>query len=408
MNRRYSFPTGHWNWPVNLTHQHAVRAGNLVFTGGQVDLDANGVVRNKGDLDAQCRNSMAYMAVLFDDLSVEFADLVRLVVYYVGDKIDEARLLGLLAEIIGSDARPAINFINMPELCYPDMRIEIEGVAMRAPDGRKVAKQYFRLDDLPPLPPAFSHAVRAGDMVFMSDISALSAQGDAMMPNDIAGQTTVMMERLCKLLLAVGSDFSDVVKVSTFYCGGGTARDWELSAKIRAEYFPNPGPSATGIPLPSFPYAGLMTKIAATAICSDANDHTSSKRRFVWPDGHWDWSAPLPYKHGNICDNVIHIGGQVSLDSSANVIHPGDMVAQTKVAMENLAKVLAGFDATLDDIVKITTFYQGNASAEALHENLVIRSNSYTCPGPATTGIPVPALAYENMVIEIEAIAVVD
>jgi enamine deaminase RidA (YjgF/YER057c/UK114 family) len=76
--------------------------------------------------------------------------------------------------------------------------------------------------------------------------------------------------------------------------------------------------------------------------------------------------------------------------------------------MDNVARVLAEFGATLDDVVKVTTFYQGNASAEALHENLLIRSGSYTAPGPATTGIPVPALVYEDMVIEIEVIAMLE
>lgn len=84
------------------------------------------------------------------------------------------------------------------------------------------------------------------------------------------------------------------------------------------------------------------------------------------------------------------------------------MVAQTRWAMDNVAAVLAEFGATLDHVVKVTTFYQGKAHPDALHENLQIRSNSYTAPGPATTGIPVPCLVYEDMVIEIEVIAVLD
>ena len=134
--------------------------------------------------------------------------------------------------------------------------------------------------------------------------------------------------------------------------------------------FPIPGPAATGIPLPAFPHPGLTTKIAATAICDIDAYAQDADRRCVWPDGHWNWSAPMPYKHGNICNNVIHIGGQVSLDSMANVIHPGDMVSQTRVAMANLAKVLAEFEATLDDVVKVTTFYQGNAFSRGITREL--------------------------------------
>ena len=116
----------------------------------------------------------------------------------------------------------------------------------------------------------------------------------------------------------------------------------------------------------------------------------------------------MPYSHGTRCGDLIHVGGQVSLDPQANVIDPGDMVAQTRTAMVNVAKVLATFGATLDDVVKVTTYYEGAASAEALHENLLIRSGSYTAPDPATSGIPMPALVYPDMVIEIEVTAVLD
>ncbi|WP_406649760.1 RidA family protein [Aliisedimentitalea scapharcae] len=401
MTRQYSFPDGHWDWPVRLTHHHAVRAGDLIFTGGQVDLDAQGNVRNIGDLDSQVRNSMAYMSDLLNDLGAGFGDLVRLVVYYVGNAQDESRLLAQMADIIGPEVRPVVNLINLPELCYPDMLCEIEGVAMRDADGGTLPRQTFYLDDMPGLPATFSHVIKCGDMIFTGDMTARAADGSVAHPDDIVTQTRLMMDRLSRALQTAGADLQDVVKVNTFYRGDGTAEDWEISARIRAEYFPDPGPTPTGIPVPSFPHDGLTTRIAATA-CIGTNGQISH----VWPDGHWNWTTALPYKHGVKSGQVIHVGGQVALDAQANVLEPGNMVAQTRIAMGNVTRVLAEFGADLDDVVKVTTFYQGSASAEALHENLLIRSNSYTAPGPATTGIPVPNLVYPDMVIEIEVIAV--
>ena len=401
MARQYSFPSNHWDWPVKLTHHHAVRAGDLIFTGGQVDLDPQGTVRNIGDLTTQCRNSMVYMETLFQDLGVGFDDLVRLVVYFVGDATDEARLLDLLADIIGPRARPTITMIPMPELCYPDMLTEIEGVAMRATDGTKIPKQCFQLPNLPALPQAFSHVVRAGDMVFTSDLSARNAQGEVDHPGDLTAQTRITMERLQQALAEAGADLGDVVKLSTFASADNTPCQDEAAA-LRATYFAAPGPSVTELPLARSPHPDLVTKISATAMHGAGAKHTAT------PDGHWTWSAPRPYSQGNRVGTVLHIGGQMALDTDAIARHPGDMVAQTRIAMESIARILAEFDATLDDVVKVTTFYQGSASAEALHENLLIRSNSYTAPGPATTGIPVPALTTQGIVIAIEVIAVLD
>jgi len=90
--KTFSFPTGHWNWPVKLSHQHAVRAGHFIFTGGQVDLDAAGNVRNPNNLAQQCGNAMDYLSVLLEDLGADCNDLVRLVVYYVGGEAAKAQM----------------------------------------------------------------------------------------------------------------------------------------------------------------------------------------------------------------------------------------------------------------------------------------------------------------------------
>ena len=137
------------------------------------------------------------------------------------------------------------------------------------------------------------------------------------------------------------------------------------------------------------------------------NNNQALNKVYSSPNGHWDWTARLPYKHGNRCGQLIHLGGQVSLDHNADVVAPNDMAAQTRNAMKNIENVLKEFGATLNDVVKVTTYYQGKASAQDLHENLSIRSGSYKTPGPATTGIPVPFLVYEDMLIEIEVIAII-
>ncbi|MDA9789502.1 Rid family hydrolase, partial [Amylibacter sp.] len=404
--RTYSFPQDHWNWPVDLTHQQGVRAGEMIFTGGQVDLTPEGAVRNPGDLKAQCAGAMTYMRVLLEDLGSSTSDLVRLVVYFVGGATEEKAVLAQIAEFIGPNVMPVVNTISLDELCYPDMMIEIEGVAMRGTSGEAIERQRLRDPRLPMLADGYSHVVRCSDMIFVSDMSALGADGRVQNADDIAAQSKIMMENLSAALSLVGADMDDLVKLNTFYLGGGTAEDWAVAAKVRIAYLNEPGPAATGIPVTRFAQDGLCTKIAATAMLNA--DGSRIEKTYSWPDGHWDWPTHLPFKHGNKCGAMIHVGGQVSMDAGANVLDTEDMVSQTRTAMANIKRVLAEFGADLDDVVKVTTFYQGNASARALHENLLIRSASYAAPGPATTGIPMEALAYQAMVIEIEVIAMLD
>ena len=131
------------------------------------------------------------------------------------------------------------------------------------------------------------------------------------------------------------------------------------------------------------------------------------EKEHYWPEGHWDWPIKLPYKHGVKRGNMIFVGGQVALDAAGNVLHPGDIVAQTRLAMENIMAVLAGFGATLDDVVKVNIFYVGTGTKADWEVAARIRASYFEEPGPAATGIPVPFLAYEGMMTEIEVIAMV-
>jgi enamine deaminase RidA (YjgF/YER057c/UK114 family) len=98
----------------------------------------------------------------------------------------------------------------------------------------------------------------------------------------------------------------------------------------------------------------------------------------------------------------------VALTQKGAVIEPDDLVAQTRISMDMIRRVLEGHGLGLDDTVKVTAYYEGGASADQLHANLSIRSGSFTEPGPASTGIPLPALAYDGMTIEIEIVAMAD
>ena len=53
MEKRHVWPEGHWNWPIDVTHKHGVRCGEMMWVGGQVDLTPEGVVCNPDDLAAR-------------------------------------------------------------------------------------------------------------------------------------------------------------------------------------------------------------------------------------------------------------------------------------------------------------------------------------------------------------------
>jgi enamine deaminase RidA (YjgF/YER057c/UK114 family) len=134
-------------------------------------------------------------------------------------------------------------------------------------------------------------------------------------------------------------------------------------------------------------------------------------RSHVWPDNHWDWPVHLPYRHGIRCGDLIFLGGQVPLNPDASVAHKGDLVAQTNMAMEYIRRVLAEMHLGFKHVLRINTFYATGGVIDTderiWKDNLHARFAHFEPPGPATTGIPMPYLAYEDMNIEIDIIAMV-
>jgi enamine deaminase RidA (YjgF/YER057c/UK114 family) len=90
----------------------------------------------------------------------------------------------------------------------------------------------------------------------------------------------------------------------------------------------------------------------------------------------------------------------VSLAGSGEVVDPGNMERQTRTAMANVERVLAPFDRGLDDLVRLTAFYEAGAGDPSAHIAAALGGRE------ATVGlVPLPFLAYRDMVVEIEAVA---
>jgi enamine deaminase RidA (YjgF/YER057c/UK114 family) len=338
--------------------------------------------------------------------------MVKMVVFYVDDAgkdggDDGTAMLRTIERRFTGANRPVLTLLPMAALAFPGMMVEIEGYAMRTPDGKAMARAVsnpegmWRWREGP-----FPHGVRCGEMIFTGCQKALDASGRVLDPGDSVAQSHTVMRNLQAVLGAFGADCDDAVKVNNYYLGtGGSKSEWQKPVLARASYYSEPGPAATGIPLARLYPARLQIQMEIMAM--RGSDGSRLPKQHVWPEGHWDWPVHLPFKHGVKCGNRIFVGGQVSMDPKATIIDPGDLVKQTKTAMANIAKVLALFGASLDDVTKVNCFYVGGASETTLMQSAQTRFAHYTPPGPCSTGVPLPALAYERMMTEIEVVAVV-
>jgi reactive intermediate/imine deaminase len=103
--------------------------------------------------------------------------------------------------------------------------------------------------------------------------------------------------------------------------------------------------------------------------------------------------------------HLIFASGQVSRNVNGETVGVGDIKAQTRQVLENLKAVLEEGGATLDDVVKVTVFVTNVAEQFAqIHE---VRGEYWKDDYPASTLVEISALADPDLLIEIEALAVI-
>jgi reactive intermediate/imine deaminase len=126
-------------------------------------------------------------------------------------------------------------------------------------------------------------------------------------------------------------------------------------------------------------------------------------RRFLSPD-----TLAPPFGYSHVVDapasRVVYISGQVPLDAAGELVGEGDFAAQVRQVFENLTVALAAADASWDDVVKLNYFVRDVGQVGALR---AVRDEYVnTERPPASTLVEVSSLFRDEVLVEIEAVAV--
>jgi enamine deaminase RidA (YjgF/YER057c/UK114 family) len=120
-------------------------------------------------------------------------------------------------------------------------------------------------------------------------------------------------------------------------------------------------------------------------------------------------AKPRGYSHVvSARGTCVFVAGQVAFDADGRVVGPDDLRAQTEQVFKNLQCALSAAGARIDDLVKLTIFVVNYkpADREVIAE-VRGRFMAQRTP-PASTMVGVQALVMPELMVEIEAIAVVD
>ena len=242
--------------------------------------------------------------------------------------------------------------------------------------------------------------LRCADLLFIEGQASSAPSDDGA---SLEMQAARVIERLHEALEANRAKPADVVRLNVYYVTDGRPDDLMSLGSACASGFEAPGPVITFVPLPAL--GARHRKVEIDAIAMPGRDGKAPPRHELPAEPPWRWPSDWPFSQALRCGDAIFIGGQPAFDPERRILNAGDMVAQTHCVMDRIVEMLAAFDATYDDVMKVGCWYNGGASTETLWRNALVRTSYMTKPGATSTGVPLEVMFHPDLEIQVDIVA---
>ncbi|MBV9066064.1 MAG: RidA family protein [Methylobacteriaceae bacterium] len=241
---------------------------------------------------------------------------------------------------------------------------------------------------------------RFDKLVWVSGQSDKDKTGNIRNPGRAEAQIDAVMRQINAAVEHLGARATDVVKLVVFHTVGEGERETELLRHLRKCFAGDVPPAISLISAPHLADPGAVVTIKAIAV--DNSDGSAS--RFP-SDVRFDGDASGLFSQAVRCGEFVFVSAQSAKDKSGRIVHTDDIVAQAKITVENIARVLESVGCDLDDVVKLNTWYVGYGTDADWRRAAEVRSNAFRFPGPGATGVPVPNRYPDGALIRQECLA---
>ena len=240
----------------------------------------------------------------------------------------------------------------------------------------------------------YSRALRAGDMVLQSGTTAIDRRGEVRGAGDVAAQVDAIMTIARWSMGKAGGRLEDVVR-SRLYVTDIAQGD--RAARAVARHFRDVRPAATLVQV-----SGLARPAQLIEIELDAVDGAGATAQRIGSGRTIE--EEYAYSRAVRMGDRVYVSGSTALTPQGTVDGPGDMYRQTRTTMDTIFRALEQAGAAPGDLVYTKTFLTDLGQAAEYTRAWLDALGEVR---PTSTLLGIPALVRPEMLIEIEAEAIV-
>jgi 2-iminobutanoate/2-iminopropanoate deaminase len=124
-------------------------------------------------------------------------------------------------------------------------------------------RQEYRVEGMAEPISHYTDAVRGGDLLYVSGIVPVDAEGRLVGEDDVVAQAEAVFEAMGHVLAAAGARPQDVVKVTVFLTDVG---DRPLINPVRKRFFGDARPASTLVEISRLAVVGAKIEVEAVAV----------------------------------------------------------------------------------------------------------------------------------------------